>query len=111
MGSNVAFLITTWLAQPHVTSESFTRQPIVDNERLANATRIACTVGGACAMAVIFNAPFGGLLYMFEEVTSVSWPLELTFRVFVSTMCSSLLSLCLCSMMGSDIDEFVIYAK
>ena len=25
------------------------------------------TVGGACAIAVIFNAPFGGLLYMFEE--------------------------------------------
>lgn len=62
-------------------------------------------------MTVIFNAPFGGLLYMFEEVTSVSWPLELTFRVFVCTMCSSLLSFFLCSLVGSDITEFVIYAK
>jgi len=62
-------------------------------------------------MAMIFNAPFGGLLYMFEEITSVSWPLELTFRVFVATMCCALLSYFLCRLINSDINEFVIYAQ
>lgn len=111
MGSNVAFLITKWLAKPYVTSEGCTLAVLVDNERLAHATRIACTVGGACAMAVIFNAPFGGLLYMFEEVTSISWPLEVTFRVFVATMCCSILSYGLCSLISSDIRDFVIYVQ
>ena len=86
------------------------RALLVDEQRLAHATRISCTVGGACAIAVIFNAPFGGL-YIFEEVTSLNWHVELTFRVFVATMFCSLLSYGLCYLLGSDITEFVIYAE
>mmetsp|Transcript_88303 Transcript_88303/g.175514 ORF Transcript_88303/g.175514 Transcript_88303/m.175514 type:complete len:741 (-) Transcript_88303:2-2224(-) len=117
IGSNVAFLMSEYLAAPYVkawidvAAEGRSREAlIVDEERFAQATRIACAVGGACGMAMIFNAPFGGFLYMFEEVTSVSWPLELTFRVFVATMICAFLSYGMLNLMGTDILEFVIYA-
>eukprot|EP00929_Paragymnodinium_shiwhaense_P041327 TRINITY_DN21474_c0_g1_i1.p1 TRINITY_DN21474_c0_g1~~TRINITY_DN21474_c0_g1_i1.p1 ORF type:complete len:749 (+),score=110.67 TRINITY_DN21474_c0_g1_i1:146-2392(+) len=117
IGSNIAFLLSRLMANPYVKDwvdvdrPGGTRAVLVDEQRLAHATRISCTVGGACAMTCIFNAPFGGLLYMFEEITSVSWPLELTFRVFVATMLSSIIFYHLCSALGSDITEFVIYAE
>jgi chloride channel 7 len=117
IGSNVAFLLSEWLAQPFVKQwVKFSRQDrslpavIVDEERFGHATRISCAVGGACGMAMIFNAPFGGLLYMFEEMTSVAWPLELSFRVFVATMLCAILSYAMLNLIGSDIREFVIYA-
>ncbi|CAK9063950.1 unnamed protein product [Durusdinium trenchii] len=114
IGSNLAYLLCEKVLQPYVrewVTVAGSPALLVDEQRLAHATRISCTVGGACAIAVIFNAPFGGLLYMFEEVTAVSWYEELTFRVFVSTMFCSLLSYGLCWLMGSDITEFVIYAE
>eukprot|EP00929_Paragymnodinium_shiwhaense_P046789 TRINITY_DN23805_c0_g1_i1.p1 TRINITY_DN23805_c0_g1~~TRINITY_DN23805_c0_g1_i1.p1 ORF type:complete len:828 (-),score=116.13 TRINITY_DN23805_c0_g1_i1:169-2526(-) len=116
IGSNVAYLISEFLAHKYVQewvdfSQGSTHALIVDEERLAEATRIACSVGGACGMAMIFNAPFGGFLYMFEEITSVSWPWELTFRVFVATMVCALVSYCMLNVCGKDIQEFVIYAK
>mmetsp|Transcript_79131 Transcript_79131/g.219949 ORF Transcript_79131/g.219949 Transcript_79131/m.219949 type:complete len:734 (-) Transcript_79131:128-2329(-) len=116
IGSNVASLISEALARPYVEEWIDVTRPggvpalIVDEERFADATRIACAVGGACGMAMIFNAPFGGFLYMFEEVTSVSWPLELTFRIFVATMCCSMVSYGLLNLCGKDIFEFVIFA-
>eukprot|EP00927_Polykrikos_kofoidii_P065086 TRINITY_DN60884_c0_g1_i1.p1 TRINITY_DN60884_c0_g1~~TRINITY_DN60884_c0_g1_i1.p1 ORF type:complete len:749 (+),score=151.42 TRINITY_DN60884_c0_g1_i1:52-2247(+) len=119
IGSNVAFLISKRIARPHLVelvdfssllSGSEAAARVVDEERLADATRIACAVGGACGMAMIFNAPFGGFLYMFEEITSVSWPLELTFRVFVGTMCCAMVSYGLLALCGTDIFEFVIFA-
>lgn len=117
MGSNLAYLISRRLAKPYVNEwisvceEGHTCALLVNEQRYAHATRVSCAVGGACAMAVIFNAPFGGLLYMFEEITSVAWPLELTFRVFVATMFCSLLSYGLCYLINSEIEEFVIYAE
>lgn len=116
IGSNFAFLFCERFIQPFVrewvsVSDSNAPALLVDEQRLAHATRISCTVGGACAIAVIFNAPFGGLLYMFEEVTSLAWHVELTFRVFVATMFCSLLCYGLCYLLGSDITEFVIYAE
>ncbi|CAJ1409696.1 unnamed protein product [Effrenium voratum] len=127
MGSNLAFLlcrldfntegerlieplVREWAARQLVRVEGH-RGELVDEHRLAHSTRISCTVGGACAIAVIFNAPFGGLLYMFEEVTSLAWPGELTFRVFVATMLCSIISYGLCYVSGSEITEFVIYAE
>uniref|UniRef100_A0A7S0A9A2 Chloride channel protein n=1 Tax=Pyrodinium bahamense TaxID=73915 RepID=A0A7S0A9A2_9DINO len=116
IGSNVAYLISQALAGPYVqewvdlTGPGAQNALMFDTERFASATRIACGVGGACGMAMIFNAPFGGLLYMFEEITSVSWPLELTFRVFIATLCCAFVSYGLLNLYGSDIKEFVIYA-
>ncbi|CAK0831710.1 unnamed protein product [Prorocentrum cordatum] len=117
IGSNIAYKISRRLAKPFVREtvelcdQECTQVLLLDEQRMAHANRIACTVGGACAMTVIFNAPIGGLLYMFEEVTSVAWHLELTFRVFASTMCASLVSYGLVSLLGSDMAEFVIYVR
>eukprot|EP00913_Durusdinium_trenchii_P001557 g1441.t1 len=70
IGSNLAYLLCEKVLQPYVrewVTVAGSPALLVDEQRLAHATRISCTVGGACAIAVIFNAPFGGLLYMFEE--------------------------------------------
>lgn len=116
LGANLAFLVSEALARPHVresvdlSEQGHTHAWLVDEQRFAHATRIACAVGGACSMGCIFNAPLGGLLYMFEEITSVSWPLELTFRMFIATLSSTLMSYGLCWAIHSDIREFILYA-
>jgi len=66
-------------------------------------------VGGACAMAMIFDAPVGGVLYMFEEITVTSWPLELTFRAFVGTMICTMVSYGLLDLCGTSLKAFVLY--
>eukprot|EP00418_Pyrodinium_bahamense_P085472 CAMPEP_0179054326 /NCGR_PEP_ID=MMETSP0796-20121207/22727_1 /TAXON_ID=73915 /ORGANISM="Pyrodinium bahamense, Strain pbaha01" /LENGTH=611 /DNA_ID=CAMNT_0020750943 /DNA_START=262 /DNA_END=2097 /DNA_ORIENTATION=- len=116
IGSNVAYLISRRLLTltGHVHNwvaggkESYVM--IVDEERMAQATRIACAVGGACGIGMIFNSPIGGLLYMFEEITSVSWPLELTLRAFVGTTACAMISYYFLSVWKHDIKEFVIFA-
>lgn len=116
IGSNVAFLICQRIVRPilkqWVDFNSDAREAIVvDEDRFEHATRIACAVGGACGMAMIFNAPFGGLLYMFEEMTSSAWPWELTFLVFTATMLCTLISYGMLNISGHDILEFVIYTR
>jgi len=117
MGSNFAFIVTDFLAARHVRQwvdidnlgSGCTPALMVDEERMAHAKRVACAVGGACGMAMIFDAPMGGILYMFEEVTAICWPLELTFRAFVGTIVCALLSRALLNGVGTDIKAFVIY--
>jgi len=113
MGSNVAFLVTRALALPWVRQwvDLDTNRPalVVDEDRLAHAQRVAGAVGGACAMAMIFDAPIGGVLYMFEEITVASWPVELTFRAFVGTMICTMLSYFLLDLCGTSIRAFVLY--
>lgn len=112
MGSNFAFLVTDYLAASHVrhwVDIENTATMMVDEERLAHAKRVACAVGGACGMAMIFDSPIGGILYMLEEVTAICWPLELTFRAFVGTIICALLSRAFLYAMGTDIKAFVIY--
>mmetsp|Transcript_1153 Transcript_1153/g.2555 ORF Transcript_1153/g.2555 Transcript_1153/m.2555 type:complete len:745 (-) Transcript_1153:54-2288(-) len=117
MGTNLAYIITEQLAAPYVNQwvkidvSGSTPAPalMVDEERVAHAKRVACAVGGACGMAMIFDAPLGGILYMFEEMTALCWPLELTFRAFVGTILCALLSRAMLNCMGTDIKAFVIY--
>lgn len=115
MGSNLAFLVTKWVATPYVrqlveVDGRGTRAILVDEERLAHAQRIAGTVGGACGMAMLFDSPIGGILYMFEEITAPSWPLETTLRCFAGTMVCALMSRALLNLCGSNTKAFVIYA-
>jgi len=117
MGTNFAYIVTEFMAGPHVrqwvdidvVGQAPTAALMVDEEQYAQAKRVACAVGGACGMAMIFDAPMGGILYMFEEMTAVCWPLELTFRAFVGTIVCALLSRALLNGMGTDIKAFVIY--
>lgn len=113
MGSNFAFLVTEYYAAPYVKKwvqvASTTPALIIDHERMMHAKRVACAVGGACGMAMIFDSPLGGIMYMFEEVSSMCWPLELTFRAFVGTIICALLSRFLLNLAGTDIKKFVIY--
>lgn len=82
---------------------------IVDEERFAHAKRIGCALGGAAGIASAFNAPIGGILYMFEEVTVTSWPPELTFRAFVCTVLSALLSRGMLNLTHDDVHHLVIF--
>eukprot|EP00927_Polykrikos_kofoidii_P038137 TRINITY_DN32415_c0_g1_i1.p1 TRINITY_DN32415_c0_g1~~TRINITY_DN32415_c0_g1_i1.p1 ORF type:complete len:733 (+),score=109.15 TRINITY_DN32415_c0_g1_i1:239-2200(+) len=117
MGSNIAFLVTGVLAKPWVSEHVSVDAAgsvcppvlVVDEERLAHAQRIAGTVGGACAMAMIFDAPIGGILYMFEEITAISWHMELTFRCVAGTTVCTMLSYLLLDLMQSRMKAFVIY--
>eukprot|EP00929_Paragymnodinium_shiwhaense_P007820 TRINITY_DN111723_c0_g1_i1.p1 TRINITY_DN111723_c0_g1~~TRINITY_DN111723_c0_g1_i1.p1 ORF type:complete len:764 (+),score=124.79 TRINITY_DN111723_c0_g1_i1:202-2493(+) len=119
MGSNLAFLITEKLALPHVKQwvkmdavnfgAGCTAAKILDEERLAHAKRVVCTVGGACGMAMLFDSPVGGIIYMFEEITSSSWPMEVTIRAFAATTACALISRALLNACGTTTKAFVIY--
>jgi len=140
MGSNVAFIITRWVFEtfgplragqrgipPRMRTTSNLSIDLDGNDeehheqahsvfvsleetQLAHAQRMAGAVGGACAMAMIFDAPIGGVLYMFEEITVFSWPLQLTFRAFVGTMICSLLSHFLINLiLGEEVKHFVLW--
>jgi len=117
MGSNVAYLITHVMALPFVRQwvdvdapgSTTSAATMIDEDRFEHAKRIVCTVGGACGMAMLFDSPIGGIVYMFEEITSSSWPVEVTFRAFAGTCVCALLSRALLEMCGTSTKEFVIY--
>uniref|UniRef100_A0A7R9ZWB3 Chloride channel protein n=1 Tax=Pyrodinium bahamense TaxID=73915 RepID=A0A7R9ZWB3_9DINO len=108
MGSNLAFLITQKV-QEWVNVESSPAELPFDEERFSHAKRIICTVGGACGMAMLFDSPIGGIVYMFEEITAASWPLELTFRAFAGTIVCTLVSRALLDVSGTNVKTFVVY--
>jgi len=123
MGSNLAFLIAHRMALPYVRqwvrvgdedspnpdSEEPDPVAIIDEERFIHAKRIVCTVGGACGMAMLFDSPVGGIVYMFEEISSSSWPMEVTLRAFVGTTLCSVISRGMLNLCGKSTKEFVVY--
>lgn len=117
MGSNLAFLLTGSLALPYVRQwvavdtlgSGCSPALLIDEERFMHAKRIVCTVGGACGMAMLFDSPIGGIIYMFEEITANSWPLEVTFRAFAGTSVCALVSRALLNLCGTDTKAFVVY--
>eukprot|EP00440_Ansanella_granifera_P066370 gb/GFBE01071986.1/.p1 GENE.gb/GFBE01071986.1/~~gb/GFBE01071986.1/.p1 ORF type:complete len:768 (+),score=135.51 gb/GFBE01071986.1/:1-2304(+) len=117
MGSNLAYLITHALALPFVRQWVDVDAPgsatsaavMIDEERFEHAKRIVCTVGGACGMAMLFDSPIGGIVYMFEEITSTSWPVEVTFRAFAGTSVCALVSRALLNLCGTSTKAFVVY--
>eukprot|EP00913_Durusdinium_trenchii_P034566 g32337.t1 len=117
MGSNLAYLITHVAALPFVRQwvdidapgSATSAATMIDEDRFEHAKRIVCTVGGACGMAMLFDSPIGGIVYMFEEITSSSWPVEVTFRAFAGTSVCALVSRALLNMCGTSTKAFVIY--
>eukprot|EP00931_Biecheleriopsis_adriatica_P052575 TRINITY_DN30607_c0_g1_i1.p1 TRINITY_DN30607_c0_g1~~TRINITY_DN30607_c0_g1_i1.p1 ORF type:complete len:777 (-),score=139.09 TRINITY_DN30607_c0_g1_i1:123-2177(-) len=116
MGSNLAYLITHVAALPFVRQwvdvdapGSVSAAVMIDEERFEHAKRIVCTVGGACGMAMLFDSPIGGIVYMFEEITSTSWPVEVTFRAFAGTSVCALVSRALLNLCGTSTKAFVVY--
>eukprot|EP00931_Biecheleriopsis_adriatica_P081047 TRINITY_DN54399_c0_g1_i1.p1 TRINITY_DN54399_c0_g1~~TRINITY_DN54399_c0_g1_i1.p1 ORF type:complete len:878 (-),score=118.20 TRINITY_DN54399_c0_g1_i1:132-2765(-) len=82
---------------------------LVDEERFRFAKRIGCVLGAATGIATAFNAPLGGIMYLFEEVTVTNWAQELTFRAFVCTVLGSMMCKGLFNMMGDDVHRLLIY--
>ena len=55
------------------------RRAVLEGEK-----RLLITMGGAAGVAVAFNAPIGGVLYMFEEIASF-WAHRTTMWAFLCT--------------------------
>lgn len=91
-------------------SEDLQVASIVSQERFKANHRIACAVGGACGMTMIFDSPIGGIIYMFEEIGAISWEADMTFSAVGATvLCTVLTKLLLEWGLGSDLKEWVIY--
>jgi len=119
IGSNIGYAIVVNLALPYYrkklrfSSESTQEQvgTIVDEERFSYAKRIGSVMGAAAGIATAFNAPIGGILYMFEEVTVTNWEPELTFRTFVCTVVGVMVTKGLFNLAGDDVHKLLIYAE
>lgn len=98
-----------WVQVSSSTKERTSPALIMDEERFAQVKRVGFILGGAAGIATAFDAPIGGILYMFEEATMNTWPPELTFRVFVCTVCSALISRALFNLAGQDVHRLLIY--
>ncbi|CAK8989472.1 unnamed protein product [Durusdinium trenchii] len=105
LGGGMAFILCRCISAKHKEA----REYLDMRAGAPGAVRMGCIVGGACGMAMIFNAPLGGILYMFEEVSSSSWPMELTFKSFVGCTICTTLSYSLLAVVHRGIREFVIF--
>ncbi|CAI5532379.1 unnamed protein product [Closterium sp. Naga37s-1] len=72
--------------------------------------RAFVTYGGAAGVAAAFKAPIGGVLFMFEEVSSF-WSTEATFKSFVSATISTLVLVLLVEAMAGIItyEAFLLF--
>lgn len=82
---------------------------IMSQERFAHARRIGCALGGAAGIATAFNAPIGGILYMFEELSTSS--VMPKFHVFMCTVISAFMTRFLLDYSGTDFHRLVIYEQ
>jgi len=118
IGGTLGYGIVHFLALPWArrwvqvsSSKNMKSALIVDEERFAHAKRVGFILGGAAGIATAFDAPIGGILYMFEEATMTTWPPELTFRAFVCTLCGALISRALFNLAGQDVHRLLIYVE
>lgn len=81
----------------------------IEEERFRYLKRMGCMMGGAAGLAAAFAAPIGGMLYLIEEVSVLAWPAELTYRTFVCTVLTVLMSRGLLNIFAEEIHHLVIY--
>lgn len=104
-GSGLAFLFCRCISSKHKGAKEYLDM----RSGAPGAVRMGCIVGGACGMAMIFDSPLGGILYMFEEVGPALWPVELTFKAFVGCVICTSISYALLAMAHTSIRQFVIF--
>eukprot|EP00520_Triparma_pacifica_P002046 CAMPEP_0118667168 /NCGR_PEP_ID=MMETSP0785-20121206/19635_1 /TAXON_ID=91992 /ORGANISM="Bolidomonas pacifica, Strain CCMP 1866" /LENGTH=298 /DNA_ID=CAMNT_0006561589 /DNA_START=610 /DNA_END=1503 /DNA_ORIENTATION=- len=82
----------------------------VDNGSFQSQKGLFATIGGAAGIAAAFNAPIGGILYVFEEL-STFWTPDTTFRAFVCTAFAALSAqVCLyAGVNGNHLESRVIF--
>lgn len=113
IGGTLGYGVVHLLAAPHfrrfVRMQSSTSASLLQEERFENAKRIGCVIGGAAGIAVAFNSPIGGILYLLEEVTVTAWVPELTFRSFVCAVVAAISSKALLDASGLSVHHLVIF--
>jgi len=81
---------------------------VVNEELFAHVKRVCCALGGAAGITTAFNAPIGGILYMFEELAVSSLPPDLA--KFMCTVIASLAMKALLHVSHMDVHSLVIFS-
>jgi len=82
---------------------------VVNEQRFQHVKRIGCALGGAAGIATAFNAPIGGILYMFEELAVSSLPPDLA--KLMCTVVAFLVARGLRHATNMDVHQLVIYEE
>lgn len=120
IGACVGYGVVYLLAKPYMSKwvkinqdsenkEGLNPALVTDEGRFHFALRIGATLGSSAGIATAFNAPIGGILYMFEEVTVTSWAPETTFKAFVGSVVATFISKRLMETLGASAHSLLIF--